>query len=170
MSSVNEFRDPYQGLNQPLTVTGKLEHLYRVLREHFEGIQRFALVVYEPESGLLSNFMYEGDPESSLAGYKIPLSDVPSLAALARSGSVRVVDDMRVFRSDDPPLHSQALLAQGYRSSLTMPLMHEGQLLAFLFLNASAMNYFDAAKAAYCNLWGHLVEQVMTSEQNAGQK
>lgn len=167
MTGPVEFQDPYQALGKPMHFIATLEHLYRVLRENFEGIQRFALALYDSDSDLLSTFIYEGDQGSPLLGYEVHLREVPSLAALARTGSVRIVDDMRVFRRETPSLHTQALLAQGYRSSLTMPLFNDGKLRAFLFLNASSMNYFDAAKSTYCNLWGHLVAQVMVRERDA---
>lgn len=158
-------KDPYRLLGTPMHFIGRLEHLYRVLREQFEGIQRFAIALYDGEEDRLSTFIYESEESSPLLGYAVQLSDVPSLQSLAESGALRVVPDMRIFRSEATSSHSQALLSQGYRSSFTMPLLHDNRLLGFLFLNSSHLDYFDAAKLAYCNLWGHLVGQLLAREQ-----
>lgn len=167
MQSPAEYKDPYLAMGKSMHFLQRLEHMYRVLRENFEGIQRFALALYDGEEDRLSTFVYEGDQSSPLLGYELHLSEVPSLKTLVESTAVRVVDDMRCFRSDTPSQHTEALLSLGYRSSFTMPLMHDGRLLAFLFLNAQPMNYFDAAKVTYCNLWGHLVGQVLARESDS---
>ncbi len=40
-------------------------------------------------------------------------------------------------------LHNQALLDAGYRSSFTLPIRIEGQLLGFIFFNAVQANDFS---------------------------
>ncbi|UXD88815.1 HD domain-containing phosphohydrolase [Thalassolituus hydrocarboniclasticus] len=159
--------DPYQTLGQSMHFMQRLERLYRILREQFEGVQRFALVLYNAEDGLLSTFVYESDEASPLLGYSVRLDDVPSLRALADKPALRVVNDMRWFRKQGLSAHSAALLSQGYRSSLTMPVFHDGGLLGFLFLNSQQPGYFSEQKIAYCNLWAHLVGQQLVREQDA---
>lgn len=162
-----ELKDPYRALGKPMHFLERLEHLYRVLREQFDGIQRFAMALYNPEDDLLSTFLYESDDRSPLLGYAVHLADVPSLQNVASSANVRVVGDMRFFRQATMSVHTRALLDQGYRSSFTMPLIHENSLMGFLFLNSARMDYFDDAKSTYCNLWGHLVGQQLVREQDA---
>lgn len=159
--------DPYQTLGQSMHFMQRLERLYRILREQFEGVQRFALVLYNAEDGLLSTFVYESDEASPLLGYSVRLDDVPSLRALADKPALRVVNDMRWFRKQGLSAHSAALLSQGYRSSLTMPVFHDGGLLGFLFLNSQQPGYFSEQKIAYCNLWAHLVGQQLVREHDA---
>ncbi|MCD8522991.1 MAG: HD domain-containing protein [Saccharospirillaceae bacterium] len=159
--------DPYQILGHKMHFMQRLERLYRVLREQYEGIQRFALVLYNADDGLLSTFVYESDDASPLLGYSVGLDDVPSLRELAEKPAVRVVNDMRWFRNKRWSAHTEALLAQGYRASLTMPVFHDGELLGFLFLNSVERDYFSGQKIAYCNLWAHLVGQLLVREQDA---
>lgn len=159
--------DPYQALGQKMHFMQRLERLYRVLREQYEGVQRFALVLYNPEDGLLSTFVYESDDTSPLLGYSVRLDDVPSLQALADKPALRVVNDMRCFRHKSLSVHTAALLSQGYRASLTMPVFHDGALLGFLFLNSLQRHYFSEQKIAYCNLWAHLVGQLLVREHDA---
>ncbi|WP_430461257.1 HD-GYP domain-containing protein [Thalassolituus sp. LLYu03] len=170
MLEAAELQDPYRALGRPMHFLERLEHLYRVLREQFDGIQRFAMALYDSETDLLSTFIYESDDSSPLLGYSVQLADVPSLQRIASGATLRVVDDMRCFRSQVMSVHTRALLEQGYRSSFTMPLIHENSLKGFLFLNSASLNYFDAPKATYCNLWAHLVGQQLAHEQEAVQR
>ena len=165
-----ELKDPYAALGHPMHFIGRLEHLYRVLREQYEGIQRFAMALYNAEDDQLSTFIYEGEVASPLLGYSVALADVPSLKHLAQTHAVRVVPDMRVFRGAVMSEHTEALLSQGYRSSFSMPLYHDSRLTGFLFLNSTRMEYFDDAKVAYCNLWGHLIGQQLVREQDSVEK
>lgn len=167
MADTAEFKDPYRALGQPMHFLERLEHLYRVLREHLDGVQRFAIALYNADDDMLSTFTYESDDGSPLLGYAVALADVPSLQALASSGHIRVIRDMRSYRSEQMSAHTRALLDQGYRSSFTLPLIHENQLMGFLFLNSLRMDYFDAVNLAYCNLWAHLVGQQLAQEQDA---
>jgi hypothetical protein len=164
-ASEQRFIDPYQQLAQPLSFGDRLQHLYRVLREQYSGIDRLSLALYQPDSDQLSTFTCAGDDASPLTGYSVLLDAVPSLKVLADNPLVRVVGDMREFRSDELSTHTAALLGQGYRSSLTMPLTVEGHFLGMLFLNARTIDYFSAPMAAYCTLWGHLVGQTLAQEQ-----
>jgi len=165
-----ELKDPYAALGTPMHFIERLEHLYRVLREHYEGIQRFALALYNHEDDTLSTFIYESEQKSPLMGYSVSLADVPSLSRLAQARAVRVVQDMRIFRGPVMSEHTEALLSQGYRSSFCMPLFHNDRLIGFLFLNSLRMEYFDNAKVAYCDLWGHLIGQQLVREQDAVEK
>ena len=162
-----ELQDPYGAMGKPMHFIERLEHLYRVLCEQFEGIHRFAIALYNPDDDLLSTFIYESDDGSPLLGYAVHLTDVPSLQRLSARASVRVVPDMRCFRSEAVSVHTRALLEQGFRSSFTMPLIQDNQLQGFLFLNSLRLNYFDHTKLPYCNLWGHLVGQQLAREQEA---
>lgn len=158
--------DPYAALTQPMPFMERLEHLFHVLREQLEGIDRFAIALFNPADNSVSSFMYESDDSGPLVGYSLPLNNIPSLQQLADQQAIRVVEDMRLFRGESQTSsHSEALLSVGLRSSFTMALRHDGQLLGFLFLNSRRVNYFTPAMLAHCNLWGHLVGQLLAQEQ-----
>lgn len=157
--------DPYRALGQEMSFTQRLEHLYRVLREQLEGIDRFALARYNPDDQSVSAFMYESESGVPFEDYGKPLNQVPSLQQIANDHTIRVVDDMRVFRQGDHiSAHADALLAVGLRSSFTMPLYHQDRLLGFLFLNSKRTGYFAPQLLAHCNVWGHLVGQSVAQE------
>ena len=158
--------DPYASLNDSAPLMERLEHLYRTLREFHSGVHRFALTLYNQGDDSLSSFLYESDDTSPLLGYSTQLSDVPSLAQLAENPAIRIVNDMREFNRTNTSTHSQALLSQGYRASFTMPLKHNDVLIGFLFLNSEQKDYFSGEVAVYCNLWAHIVANILKQEQD----
>lgn len=166
MSGAEFYQDPFHQLSQPQPFFSRLQHLYRVLREQFSGIERFSLALYDADSDHLTTFAAFGEGVSPLNGYSTSLSSVPSLRGLADEGYLRVVNDMRSFRSDDVSAHTDALLAQGFRSAFSMPLRADGRLLGMLFLNSRSLDYFSEGMASYCSLWGHLVQQELVREQD----
>lgn len=165
MTAVDFYQDPYVKLAQPASFFERLQHLYRVLREQYAGIERFSLALYDADSDYLSTFAAFGEDSSPLEGYSACLGNIDSLANLVRDHQIRVVSDMRSFRSEEISAHSEALLAQGFRSSFSMPLNYEGRFLGVLFLNSRSMEYFSESMVAYCSLWGHLVGQMLVREQ-----
>ena len=70
-ASEQRFIDPYQQLAQPLSFGDRLQHLYRVLREQYSGIDRLSLALYQPDSDQLSTFTCAGDDASPLTGYSV---------------------------------------------------------------------------------------------------
>ncbi|UTW48527.1 GAF domain-containing protein [Bacterioplanoides sp. SCSIO 12839] len=165
MSETHLLSDPYRALGTDMPFNQRLEHLYRVLREQLEGVDRFALARYNPDDQSLSAFMFESEAGTPFVDYCQPLDKVPSLQQLAEQNTIRVVDDMREFRQEEfISAHSEALLAVGLRASFTMPLRHQGELLGFLFLNSKRAGYFAPQMLAYCNVWGHLVGQYVAQE------
>ncbi|MDP2609892.1 MULTISPECIES: GAF domain-containing protein [unclassified Oceanobacter] len=167
-ASEQHYIDPYRQLSPSRSFEDHVHHLYRVLREQYSGIDRFSLARYQADTGYLSSLTCAGDDTRLLDGYQMLLENVPSLQSLVASPGIRVVGDMRKFRVEELPAHSAALLGQGYRSSLTMPMMSDGRLLGMLFLNARTINYFTAPMASYCTLWGHWVEQLLAQESLVG--
>ncbi len=157
--SEQRYRDQYSGIAG--SMTERLQHLYWALRLQYSGLDRFSIALYDPANGVLSAFSCDGESRQVLAGYSAPLAAVPSLQELVDERGIRVVNDMRNFRSMDSSEHTEQLLGQGYRASFTMPLFENEQLMGVLFLNSHQIDYFDDTMVVYCSLWGHLVEQVL---------
>jgi len=157
------YRDHYAGLGG--SMRERLQHLYWALRQQYSGMDRFSVALYQPLTNSLNTFACEGDAGDALVGYSVVLDDVPSLADVIDNGNIRVINDMRIFRCEDPSSHTAMLLGHGFRSSFTMPLVDDGQLIGAMFLNSHQLDYFDDAMVVYCSLWGHLVEQTIAREQ-----
>ena len=88
---------------------------------------------------------------------------MPSLLAIARSGKARVLNDLSTSISGHSP-HSRWLLHEGYRSSLTVPIMQNEQLLGFLFFDSRTRDAFPDPVVADLLLSGHLIGMIVTQE------
>jgi GAF domain-containing protein len=156
MSHETFYQDPYAGLMDQGSLHERLEHLYHCLREQFSGIERFSIALYNEDRDTLSTFATFGETGKALEGYQVKLWEVQSLQDLVATGNIRVVHDMRQLRTDISSEHTDTLLAQGFRSSVTMPLFDAGKLRGVMFLNSRKSEYFTEPMVVYCTLWAHL--------------
>ncbi|MGB1092166.1 MAG: GAF domain-containing protein, partial [Oceanobacter sp.] len=161
MSYPDYFHDPYLSPTKVSGLGEELQHRYQVLREQFSGIDRYSIALHHPVTNRLTTFVWGGEIETPLKGYSVAVDDVPALKRLASGGNVRVVNDMRGFRQEGIAKHSAALLGQGLRSSLTMPISFNGQWLGLMFLNSKQIDYFNRSVVVYCTLWAQWVGQVL---------
>jgi len=117
------------------------------------GIARIAFVHHDTHTDLLATYAETGTngeptgredgPGSSHPHFEPrALATVPSLGRLRDGREARVLNDLE--RELDPASeHSRWLLAQGWRSSLTLPLFNRNRLLGFLFLDSTRAGAFD---------------------------
>jgi hypothetical protein len=108
-----------------------------------EQLCRVALALYDPATEIVSSFVHSGEPNHVLDRYECLLRETPGLAAIARDGRPRVIEDISVLSAghDD---HTAALRGAGFRSSLTMAMMPGGVLTGFMFFNARTTGLFTA--------------------------
>lgn len=121
------------------SLSGKVRLVHELIRSRLSSVERVAVALYDAATDALSTFAYSGG-ESPLLNYSVRLAEVPSLQALAQDGGMRVIHDMAAVPGGSE--HSRRLLENGYRSSATFPLYHEGALLGFLFFNARQPHAF----------------------------
>lgn len=167
MSHETFYQDPYVGLMDQGSLHERLDHLYHCLREQFSSIDRFSLALYDEEHDMLSTFAAFGETGQALQGYQVKLWEVQSLQDLVTTGNIRVVHDMRQLRTDISSEHTDTLLAQGFRSSVTMPLFDGGKLRGVMFLNSRKSEYFTEPMVVYCTLWAHLAGTVFLKADDA---
>lgn len=106
-----------------------------------ECLSRVALALYDAGTGMVSSFAHSGESNHVLDRYECLLRETPGLAAIARDGRSRVIDELSGFVGD-PDDHHAALLGAGFHSSLTMAMMPGGVLTGFMFFNAKATGVF----------------------------
>jgi HD-GYP domain-containing protein (c-di-GMP phosphodiesterase class II) len=145
------------------SVAGKLGDLHRQVRELHPAIERIAVALYDPDMRRLNTFVASNDRGSSLEGYDCPIDDVPSLLAIAESGKARVLNDLEAALRPDST-HSRWLLDEGYLSSLTLPILRDGKLLGFLFLDSRQRHAFPDEVVANLVLSGNLIGLIVTQE------
>lgn len=118
-------------------------HQIRVdLTKTFPFIHRLAIAIYHVERDVLQTYVYDEEKDTDIHNYEAVLSDCRSLKELVKEQRERVVHDISIL--DNSKHHHTELIRQaGYLSSVTIPLIIDGQLLGFLFANSREKNVFN---------------------------
>lgn len=139
------------------SVQEQLREIHLTLRGELPGVARVAVALYDRRTDVIKTFVHSTDAAAQpFVHYEARLRDVPSLAELAAHGQPRVLDD---FAADSALCgrHTEVLLDCGYRSSFTLPIVDQGNLLGFLFFDASAANFFTSATVQHLAIYGRLI-------------
>ena len=143
-------------LGRNVRLVDKVRTIHAALRERFPFIQRIAAAVFDPEADTLETFLYTGEEDNPLTHYSAKLDDAPSLRKILEKGRPRVVNDLAIF-SGGQHEHTQRVGAEGYRSSYTMPMYHQGRLFGFLFFNSYDAGCFSEETLRQIDPFGHLI-------------
>lgn len=158
-----EHEDKLGSLNQSLALGDKISAVHDVVNERFPFVRRIAAAVYDPPTDTLKTFIHVGEGGSPLTHYSAKLSDSPSLCEIVEKGQPRVVNDLSVFAGGTQE-HTQRLAEEGYQSSYTMPMYHEGRLFGFLFFNAYESDCFSEEVLRQIDPFGHLIALAIISD------
>lgn len=131
-------------LGDAAPLSQKLGYLLQSLRARGAAVDRLAVVVYDHPSDTLKTFLGVGDDPPALSNYQARLADVPSLQELVARRQVRVIGDLQVL-AGSPAEHSRRLLAAGFHSSCTLPMVQDDEFFGFIFCNSRELNYFTPA-------------------------
>jgi HD-GYP domain-containing protein (c-di-GMP phosphodiesterase class II) len=134
----------WSALGDAAPLSQKLGYLLQSLRARGTAVDRLAVVVYDHPSDTLKTFLSAGDDPPMLSNYQARLADVPSLQKLVARRQVRVIGDLQVL-AGSPAEHSRRLLAAGFHSSCTLPMVHDDEFFGFIFCNSHERNYFVPA-------------------------
>lgn len=159
--------NPIQELTEDSgSLNGRLSKLHdRLLKTHPE-VDRIACAIYDPESDQLKTFVNSTRQGEAIGAYEFKLSDSRTLSELAKTGEVRVLDDVQ--KSIQPNnKHSQWLLEQGYRSSFTVPMFDQGEFLGILFFDSSEPAAFTSEVQRDLVLFSSLINMALSSELSA---
>ncbi len=134
--------DPCACLEGASPIAGRLRLLHETLREQFESLDRIAVALYEPQSGLVKTYIHSSQGESPLVHYETPLHQAPALQMIVDHRRARVVNNLPSTYSIDQ-IHGRKLLRQGYGSSYTVPIFAHGEFHGFIFCNSYQQCFFD---------------------------
>ncbi|MBC7952641.1 MAG: HD domain-containing protein [Rhodospirillaceae bacterium] len=129
------FRPVHQGLAE------RLACFHDEIKRDFDGINRIAIAIYDPVSDILKSFVHSSEGDNPFDHTVARLADLKPLAALARTGGRRVINDLTTH-VPATPAHAKRLLAAGYVSSYTVPIFHKGTFHGFIFFNSFQTGYF----------------------------
>jgi len=143
----------------------RLRHLHEQLLEQVVDVDRIACVLYEAKDDMLKTFVNSTRAGVPIKGYEFPLKDSPSLSQIARSGEQRVIDEIAESVNPTSP-HSDWLLNQGYRSSLTVPLYDKQKFIGFLFYDSLKPSAFTQAVQRRLSVYHNLINLTIVNDIN----
>jgi HD-GYP domain-containing protein (c-di-GMP phosphodiesterase class II) len=147
----------YDSLSSQLTV------IHDRICEVAPDIVRISCALYDPDDDMLKTFINSTHAGVALRAYQFRLRDSESLSAIARSGSPRLLtqlqDNLRPTNR-----HSRYVLEEGFESSYTVPLSHQGTFLGFLFFDSRANDTFTEPIQRELSLSGQLVAISIVNE------
>lgn len=161
MSTPVLFRqDPLALLNQPVSLNTKLEALRQAMRQTLPFIDRVAVALHEPESGLLKTFIASTEGQNQLVHYQADIDCAPALLEVAQRCQPRVVNNLKIFSQGEHE-HTQRVEQSGFRSSYTFPIFSSEHLTGFVFFNSFQANVFDEAALRQLDPYAHLIAQIV---------
>jgi len=150
-------------LDKNIPLEQKLRLIHETIGNHSVLVHRVAVALYDPASDRLSTFLHSSGADNPLFNYSVKLSEIRSLKEIAYLGAPRVLNDLTAL-AEGYSRHTQKVLDQGYRSSLTYPLYHGGNLLGFLFLNSYQAHAFSDDLIPLCNLFNQVIASLVITE------
>jgi HD-GYP domain-containing protein (c-di-GMP phosphodiesterase class II) len=140
----------------------KLRHLHGYLSQRYPSIDRVAVALYDAGNDVLKTFAYSGAGENPLPLYEAKLADTPALMEVKRRRQPRLI--AAIAELAPATTHTASLLAHGYRSSYTIPILRSGEFIGFLFFNSLQEDAFDDATLHHLDLIGHLIALLVADE------
>lgn len=158
-----EHDDVLAALNTHAPLKDKLVTAHKVVQEKFPYIARIALTIYDPDTNMLKTYLHSSGEDRPLYNYQALLDDAPSLKEILKNGKPRVVNNLVTFEHSEHE-HSQRIGRQGYAASYTMPMLHNGKLIGFLFFNSYEKDVFTEHALRDIDVYGHLIALMVINE------
>jgi len=154
----------------PNPATDLLSDRLTVIHDEIKGwlanINRISVAMHDPDTDVLKTFINSTDDGTPLEHYQAELSKVASLHELVAQRTPRVINDMTVMAQGNSE-HTSKILAKGYLSSLTVPIVHNDQFHGFVFFNASVRDYFTQTTVHKLGVYAQLIGLLCINEFNA---
>jgi len=150
-------------LDRNIPLGQKLRLIHEAIGDHSVLVHRVAVALHNPDTDMLSTFLHSSGEDNPLFNYSMKLSEIRSLKEIADRGAPRIIDDLTAL-AGGYNRHTQKVLGQGYKSSLTYPLYHDGSLLGFLFLNSYQSHVFTGDLVHLLNLFNLVISSLIIKE------
>lgn len=141
----------------------RLKLVHNRILKTVRGVDRIGCALYERADDLLVTFINSTRSGEALSGYEFNMSGSRSLQALAESGNVRLIRDIPSVVQPDTP-HSAWLLKEGYKSSLTVPMLTQGSFAGFVFFDSKQQDAFKAGDQETLLLHANLISMLISNE------
>lgn len=137
-----------EGLNQGRSLEDLLTSIYESLAD-IVPYNRIGVAMLDDGRQLLRAVWARSDGEAQLTvGYSAPLAG-STLEDLLRSGQPRIINDLEAYLAAKPESDSTRLIVmEGMRSSLTLPLLAEGQPIGVVFFSCRQKHAYSEEHGA----------------------
>ena len=125
-------------------LTERLQGLHDHLLEIAPDVERVACALYDDEEDLLKTFINSTRNGEVLKAHQYRLSDSESLSHLARTRELRLLTNIQ-DTLEPTTAHSAYVLGEGFESSFTVPMYHQGDFLGFIFFDSRKPDTFPPA-------------------------
>ena len=156
-------RNLQRELDRNIPLGQKLRLIHEAIGNHSVLIHRVAVALYDINTDMLSTFLHSSGEDNPLFNYSVKLSEIPSLKEIAERGAPRILNDLTTL-AGGYSRHTQKVLDQGYQSSLTYPLYHDGSLLGFLFINSYRSHVFTGDLMHRLDLFNLIISSLIIKE------
>lgn len=156
-------RNLQRELDRNIPLGQKLRLIHEAIGNHSVLVHRVAVALYDQNTGMLSTFLHSSGEDNPLFNYSVKLSEVQSLKKIADRGAPRILNDLTAL-AGGYSRHTQKVIDQGYQSSLTYPLYHDGGLLGFLFINSYRSHVFTSDLMHRLDLFNLVISSLIIKE------
>jgi HD-GYP domain-containing protein (c-di-GMP phosphodiesterase class II) len=159
--------DILEKLNTTVPLNHKLSVIHHALRLQFEFVDRIAVALYDTKTDILKTYVHSTvGGEQPLSHYESKLSESRSLVDVVQYNKPRVINDLAIF-SDSKQLHAKKIAEYGFASSYTLPILQDGSLFGFVFINSKQKDVFKSSDLYFFDLYAHLISLVVVNEQSS---
>ncbi len=160
MAQILFHEDPLVRLETAPTFQEKLSVVHDVLKKRCSGIDRISIALYDNQTHSLSTFIASPITESPLNNYEVTLAAESSLREIARNGTSRIINDLRIYSNQDS-VHSRAIIGHGFASSYAHPMYHNKELAGFIFFDSFHNRYFRDRILEQVEIFVHLLSEMI---------
>jgi HD-GYP domain-containing protein (c-di-GMP phosphodiesterase class II) len=145
------------------SLSARLQDLHDLLLQVEPSIERIACALYDPGEDLLKTFINSTRNGEALRSYQYKLSDSESLTYLARTKELRTISNIQETLLPTTA-HSAWVLTEGYQSSFTVPMAHQGDFLGFIFFDSRQLDTFTRQLQRELVLSSSLITMAIANE------
>lgn len=157
-------KDKLNGLNKHISLHDKITSTHKILRETFPFLERIAIAIYDPKTGLVKTYIHSGN-KNALAHYQTYLDKVPSLKKIVEQGLPRVINNFLTFENSNSE-HAKRIGRHGFLASYTLPIFNNGEFFGFIFFNSNESDVFTESVLQQIDVYGHMISLMVINEAN----
>ncbi|MEW6982187.1 HD-GYP domain-containing protein [Colwelliaceae bacterium 6471] len=157
-------KDKLNGLNKHISLHEKITSTHKILRDTFPFLERIAIAIYDPKTGLVKTYIHSGN-KNALAHYQTYLDKVPSLKKIVEQGLPRVINNFLTFENSNSE-HAKRIGRHGFLASYTLPIFNNGEFFGFIFFNSNESDVFTESVLQQLDVYGHMISLMVINEAN----